>query len=141
MSEVRKQPRVCVGVLLLNPKGEILFIRSHKFSHTWTIPGGGVEWGEKAEDTVVRETKEETGLHATDVQFLQAEECIFPKEFHKEQHFIFLDYYARTRGGKVTLNEEAEEYCWRTPKEAQKLDLNTSTRGSLEAYIQRTGSL
>jgi ADP-ribose pyrophosphatase YjhB (NUDIX family) len=30
----------------------------------WTLPGGGMEWGERPEDTAVRELDEETGLSA-----------------------------------------------------------------------------
>ena len=30
----------------------------------WTLPGGGMEWGERPEDTAVRELDEETGLRA-----------------------------------------------------------------------------
>ena len=31
----------------------------------WTMPGGGMEWGETPEQTAVREFEEETGLRAT----------------------------------------------------------------------------
>lgn len=32
---------------------------------TWTMPGGGMEWGETSEETVARELFEETGLSGT----------------------------------------------------------------------------
>lgn len=133
----KKQPRVCVGVIISNSKGEILFIRSHKWKNQWVVPGGGIEWGEKAEDTAKREVLEETGLTITDVTFLQAEECLFPDAFHKEQHFIFFDYYAKTSDTKVTLNEEAQEFRWALPEDALKMDLNTSTRGFVEKFITK----
>lgn len=36
----------------------------HPDSGAWTLPGGGMEWGEQAYETAVRELKEETGLDA-----------------------------------------------------------------------------
>ena len=130
----KKTPRVCVGVIIANPKGEILLLRSPKWKDQWVVPGGGIEWGEKGEEAVKREAMEETGLRLTDITFFQAEECVFPEEFHKEQHFIFFDYTAKTQGTAVTLNEEATEFCWKTPREALHLPLNKSTRGFVEKY-------
>ena len=138
MNAPLKQPRVCVGVIIQNPKGEMLVVRSHKFGHRWIVPGGGIEWGEKGEEAARREALEETGLRITDVTFLQAEECIFPEEFHKEQHFIFFDYYAKTTDTEVTLNDEAEEYRWVLPEEALSMDLNVSTKGFIEKFIEHT---
>ena len=34
-------------------------------SGSWTMPGGGMEWGESPADTAHRELEEETGLRAT----------------------------------------------------------------------------
>lgn len=132
---MKETPRVCTGVIIVNPRGEMLLLRSHKFNHQWIVPGGGVEWGETMKACVTREAKEETGLDITDVKFLDADEEIFPKEFHKKQHFIFLDFYAKTAGTEVVLNDEAEEHQWVAPDAALKMNLNPSTRRFIGKYL------
>ena len=37
--------------------------RGHPESGSWTMPGGGMEWGEHPSETAIREAEEETGLH------------------------------------------------------------------------------
>ena len=39
-------------------------LQGHRVSGSWTLPGGGMEWGEQAIDTVTRELFDETGLSA-----------------------------------------------------------------------------
>ncbi len=61
------QPRVGIGVIVVNAEGQILQGR-RKNSHApyWSIPGGHLELGESFEACAIREVGEETGLTITD---------------------------------------------------------------------------
>lgn len=131
----KETPRVCVGVVILNPNDEMLLLCSHKFSNHWIVPGGGVEWGESMAECAKREVKEETGLDIMDIEFLDADEEIFPKEFFKKQHFIFLDFCAKTTGAEVVLNDEAEAFRWVKPRTALSMDVNASTRRFIKKFL------
>lgn len=54
--------------LCRDPSGRLLLARiaSGIDKERWTLPGGGIEWGEHPEATVRREMAEETGI--TDIQ-------------------------------------------------------------------------
>ena len=59
-------PRTYLGAYALcrDPSGRLLMARmaAGPDAGRWTLPGGGVEWGEAPEDTVRRELREETGI-------------------------------------------------------------------------------
>jgi ADP-ribose pyrophosphatase YjhB (NUDIX family) len=131
-------PLATVGALIFNGAGEVLMIRTHKWSNLWGIPGGKIKWGEPSEAALRREIKEETGLRVMDIEFVLVQDCIHSREFYRDAHFVLLNYTCRC-GGKpgVKLNHEARESRWVTLAEAGKMQLNMPTRVLINAVTER----
>lgn|SRR5574341_62762 len=129
-------PEPTIGVLIFNPRGELLLLKTHKWLDKYSIPGGHIELGESAVEAVRRESKEETGLDVYDVRFLHWQECIFDESFWKPRHFIFLDFTARTEHDKVVLNDEAESFIWMEPARAlEELEIDSYTIASIRLAL------
>jgi len=135
-----RPPEATVGALIFNKAGEVLMIRTHKWSNLWGIPGGKIKWGEPSENALRREIKEEAGLDVSDTEFVLVQDCIHSKEFYRDAHFVLLNYTCRCDGKPVVkLNDEAREFRWVKTAEALKMPLNTPTRILLEAIVKRAG--
>lgn len=127
-------PVVTVGALVSNSAGQVLMVRTHKWSNLWGIPGGKVRCGEPCEDALRRELKEETNLRVTDIAFVLVQDCIHSKEFYRDAHFVLLNYTCRAPGRQcVRLNDEAREFRWLALADALALPINQPTRVLLQA--------
>jgi phosphoglycolate phosphatase len=127
-------PIPTVGALIHDQVGNVLMVRTHKWSDKWGIPGGKIQRGEASEEALRREIMEETGLAIENIAWVMVQDAINPPEFYRKAHFLLLNYTAQCAGDQpgVRLNEEAQAYCWVTPQEAKKMDLNQATRRLLE---------
>jgi phosphoglycolate phosphatase len=128
-ADLPPQPVCTVGALVCNDAGQVLMVRTQKWSGLWGIPGGKIKFGESSLQALRREIKEETNLEITKIKFVVAQDCIRSKEFYREAHFVLLNYTCQADGpSEVRLNDEAQEFRWATPAEAAQMDLNGPTR-------------
>ena len=134
---VQNYPEATVGALIVDDKGEILLVRSYKWGRKYIVPGGHIELGERSEAAIKREVKEEVGLEVEPVKLLLVQEAIYPADYIKHEHYIFLDYLCRAHESKVELDgDEIQEHIWMLPKDALQLDLEIFTRNLVHAYLK-----
>jgi phosphoglycolate phosphatase len=136
--EEEHPPIVTVGGLIFNRAGQVLMLRTHKWSNLWGIPGGKIKWAEPAIDALRREIKEETNLEVTDIEFVLVQDCIHSKEFYRDAHFVLLNYTCRCGvEPQVKLNDEAREFRWMTIADALEMPINQPTRTLLLVVVEK----
>ncbi len=130
-------PEPTVGALIFNRNNRVLLVLSERWGGKYVVPGGHIELGERIEESVLREVKEETGLDVYDLKFVMMQECVYDEGFYKKMHFIFFDYSCTTDADEdeVILNHEAQAYSWVTLDEALDMALDPYTRRLIEKVI------
>ena len=79
------------------------------------------------EAALKREFLEEVGLALTHVQFAMVQEAVNSSEFHREAHFILLNFFALSQSFTLEYNEEIVRHAWVTLEEALEYPLNSYT--------------
>jgi len=121
MNKVPQRTRIAAyGVVVSESKILLCRISSElpKWQGQWTLPGGGIEFGEAPQDAMVREVKEETGIIVTP-KSIAAIDSFHDRKSVPEFHGIRVIYHTKVIGG-VLENEEngtTDLACWFTQKE------------------------
>ena len=125
-----------VGGLLVSEPGNILLVRTHKWSDKFGLPGGKIDYGETMEAAFRREIVEETGLQLGEVEWLIAQDAINHPQFREPRHFILINYIARVAGEPTPVaNYESQLIGWYSLRDSLNMDLNQPTRAALELAL------
>lgn len=136
-NEEQSKPIPVVGGFILNKRNQILIIQSYKWGGYSSVPGGRIELGESIEEALKREMKEELNLTVKVEKLLCVLDAIFPKEFFKHKHMIFLNHLCHTTNEsdlKID-QDEIQSYRWIDLKKVLKENLEPCSRFTIEKHI------
>ena len=117
---------------VIEKDGKILLVkRNHEpFNQYWTLPGGHIDFGETAEQAVIREVKEETGLQFKP-KFLGYRDEIYPDiDWHGE----VLIFKGTVEGKEEIDNKKIIDIKWFDINEAVNMKLAFEHEKTIEMY-------
>ena len=130
----------CVGVMCFRGE-DVLLIRRGKapLQGGWSIPGGHIEFGERAEDAALRELREETGVTAELCGLVDVVDGIFTSRRSGEttRHYLLCDYAARWQSGEPEAADDAAYAAFISPSELADLPIWEETRKIIAAARAR----
>ncbi|MEM9215923.1 MAG: NUDIX domain-containing protein [Cyanobacteria bacterium P01_F01_bin.150] len=90
----------------------------------WTLPGGGIDFGEDPQDAMVREVEEETGLIVVP-QTVATIHSLYADDPHEEFHGIRILYHTHIAGGTLRdeVNGTTDQCRWFTQSELASVEL------------------
>jgi len=127
-------PLVGVSALVLKD-GKVLLVKRgmEPGKGLWSLPGGLVEVGERLEEAVLRELKEETGVDGEVKGLFDVEEYIERDERGRvKYHYILLVFLVEPKGGVVRPASDVLDAKYATVSDALKTPLTRTTRRVLE---------
>jgi 8-oxo-dGTP diphosphatase len=112
MKALNNPPLPAVRAIILNANQQILILKrspGDSFGERWCLPGGKVDYGQSAEEAIIREIFEETSLQGSPPGFLFYMDGL-PVE-QGNQHYLTLFFLVDVTGS-IRLNEESSEFAW-----------------------------
>lgn len=105
----RKPSVTTDGIVLKGDKIALIRRGSEPFKGSHALPGGFVEYGERLEDSVVREVEEETGLKTEVVGLVGVYSA---PDRDPRGHFVTAVYQLRPVGGSLRAGDDAGSAEW-----------------------------
>jgi ADP-ribose pyrophosphatase YjhB (NUDIX family) len=122
MAEVERQPKLGVCVIGVKKEGEkVLYLSQQRLKQPyfgfWGFVTGKVRWGEKAEETALRELMEETGLKSKLTMVGLKHKMDFSQDGILLEDKYFLTFRADITSGEIIEKFEGGMNRWMTKEE------------------------
>ena len=130
------KPQPAVGTVCFKGDDVLLIRRGTKpLAGDWSIPGGRIEFGERAEAAALRELAEETGVTARLVGLVDVVDAIFTSRTTgaAARHYLLFDYAATWISGEPVAGDDADHAEWISPVRLAELPLWDETRRGIAA--------
>lgn len=129
-------PKPTVGTFVEHDGTFLILRRAHEPEKgQWNLPGGFMEQGETAEQTAIREVKEETGLDVEPVEYLGSFASTYG---NPDEHTVGFSFICKVVGGKFSLAPESSEAAWVTAADLPEMALaddNAATQALKQRYL------
>jgi 8-oxo-dGTP diphosphatase len=143
VSELARIQRVAAYNVCVDDDRRILLCRLSAITEApgaWTLPGGGIDFGEHPEVGAIRELREETGLIGRIRELLAVDSMHRPAgvgEHRADYHSIRIFYRTIIEGGALTdeLDESTDRAAWFSRTELATIPIvSTGELGARLAY-------
>lgn len=129
MNEAQRSPIPAVGVVCLRGDDVLLIRRgAPPRAGEWSLPGGRIEFGERAADAALRELREETGCEGEIVALIEVVDGLM-----EDRHYLLIDYAVRWTVGEPRAGDDAQDARFFAPSELAALGMWSETLRVIEA--------
>ena len=125
---------VTLGVKAMVVSNNSVLLAKQSYQDYWSLPGGGVEFGESVFEAAARELSEETGITIPAKEF-QMNSVHFSHREHKSDHVLVL-YVQVTKMEEPSIGSELSDAKW---FDLENLPADVSPATQRRIYEQRSG--
>lgn len=124
-----KRPILGVGAIILDRNRVLLVERGRSpLKGYWSLPGGVLETGERLEDGIRREVREETGLEIRSLKVVEIfERIMLDSDGNPEYHYVLIDYLCRVAGGILAAADDVSRVAWVPRDELKRYRITEGT--------------
>lgn len=122
----RGKIRLGCSAVIFDESHEKVLLTRRADNGLWCLPSGGMESGESVEETVIRETQEETGLTIRVLRLIGVysdPNALIVYDEHTAVQIVALSFEAEVMSGEPGLSDETSDWGYYSLEDMEGLDL------------------